>query len=653
MAGTTRTITTDVIINGVDHLSGPVGRGVAKSLSSLDSFGTRMRGIAYGAFQVGSTFGIMAAGLAAPLIYATKQAVLFEDKMADVAKVADVKIGSAQFETLSEEAKDLSIHLGKSAIESAGLMASLASGGVATKDLKEVGTIAGEIAVAFELGAEQVGDYFSRIKNVLGLTVAETRLVADAVNVVSNETSSKAADILEFLAAGGAGVARSFGVSGKDIAAFGGVLQSNIVPSGAEAATVMERFSKSITKSATLTKIFNEAGRGTAGFLAIMRKGLAAGGPDQVNKFFAGFGEYGNQIRALALGMDGEKGLVAALKSVSDETKIAGSSHEEFAAKMSVTMGKLQVFWSKVQVGIINFGEKALPILQQVIADMSPFIERLGAWIEKNPELTAGIIKTTIGLVAFTGAVSVASFIIGGFATSFRAAAAVVGAFQAGGALAFVTKGIIGIGTAARGTAIGVALLSTPVLVTAGAFVALGAGIALAYAKIEPFQKAVDRLFAGIDSFTDHFPGFLSAVFTLDFDRAGAISKAADLQTELNSGKAMLDFSTGSATDYTAGSPKTFQDYSQYKTRGVTQNPVLSKDYLNQIQAKRDLPPTFSPSPYSSNPSSMYYSPTLNINVPEGAKDIKEVMTDILNNDKQKFRILMKDYQGDKERKGF
>jgi len=163
----------------------------------------------------------MGLSIAAPLIYATKQAIDFEDKMADVAKVANVSLGSKEFEKLADNAKNLSVYLGVTSEDAAGLLASLAQGGVAIRDLERVAEISGRVGVAFGITSEMAGEYFVKSKNALGGNIQQTEELMNSINMLGNMYAAKSSEILTFMASGGSAVARAADADGKALAAFG------------------------------------------------------------------------------------------------------------------------------------------------------------------------------------------------------------------------------------------------------------------------------------------------------------------------------------------------------------------------------------------------------------------------------------------------
>ncbi len=361
-------------------------------------------------FDLGKSSGITGVALAAPLVYATKKAMDFEDSMADVAKVYNTKIGDSVFLQLSDQAKDLSVFLGQSAEETSQLMASLGQGGVEQENLKKVAQTAGKMAVAFDLTAEIAGERYTKLKNALNSSWDETAKLGDAINYLSDNQASKASEILEFMAAGGAGVARMAKAAGQDLAAMGSYLLS-VGKSGAESATILERFYKGIMKNQDTRGVFMQAGQGAKGFIAVLEKGASIKDPTAKFKFFRKFGEYGSEIQAIAQNIDQLK---ASIKSVGDEKAFLGSINREFENRQKTTKGQLGIAMARFNSAVIVFGEKCLPILTKALEAFTPIAEKVTEFMKENPDLTEKILIVTASLSALSLTLSGVSFALGG-----------------------------------------------------------------------------------------------------------------------------------------------------------------------------------------------------------------------------------------------
>lgn len=347
--------------------------------------------------------------MAAPLVYATKKAIDFEDKMADVAKVMNIAIGSGEFNKFGEDAKKLSVYLGESAENSAGLMASLAQGGVAKEDIKQVSRIAGQMGVAFGMSADMAGEKFIKMQNALGTSIKQTATVADSINFLADSTAAAADQIVTYMASGGSSVASTMRISGQAAAAFGSSLIS-IGKSGEESATIMEKFQKGIMENADLMALFKKEGAGVNGMLAVLEKGSTLTGEAQF-KYFQKFGAYGTSIAQMAQNFDFTAKTV---KSVADATSYANSVQKEFNNRAQTTKFKLDQAKAAFNNAAIGAGNAFLPVITKLLLQVTPLITRLSTWIQKNPQLTATITKMVAGLAAMMFLVSGFNFVFGG-----------------------------------------------------------------------------------------------------------------------------------------------------------------------------------------------------------------------------------------------
>lgn len=352
----------------------------------------------------------MGLSIAAPLVYATKQAIDFEDKMADVAKVANVSLGSKEFEKLANNAKNLSKYLGVTSEDAAGLLASLAQGGVAIKDLEKVAQISGRVGVAFGITSEMAGEYFIKSKNALGGNIQQTEELMNSINMLGNMYAAKSSEILTFMASGGSAVARAADADGKALAAFGTQFIS-MGKSAEESATIMERFIKTTLKTSSLKSVFDKAGGGANGMLAVIEKGSKLSGNAQ-NAYFAQFGEYGLSLQLLGKNFTD---LQDKVKNATNQQMISGSVMSEFQNRTQTTAFKLAQLKAEFTVLAIEVGQQMIPILTDLINTVKPYIQQVLNWIKNNRETTSTIIKVTAALAGLSFAVSGISFLVKGF----------------------------------------------------------------------------------------------------------------------------------------------------------------------------------------------------------------------------------------------
>lgn len=418
-----KTLKVAVILAAYDRMSQVVNNVVNKTASKLAQLQKYTDKLGNKSFELAKNSGAIGLAIGAPLALAAKNAVDFEDAMADVAKVMNLKIGSSEFKAMSEQALSVQKTLGILPDQAAALMANLAQGGIAAKDLKYVSVIAGQMGIAFDMSSDQAGDAFVKLKNAMNLSVSDSKKAVDAFNHLSDGTASKASEIVTFMASGGAGVARTLKMGAADMAAFGSVLVSN-GKSAAEAATIMERFQKGVLSQPQFRKMFNAAGGGSQGLLAVLNAGAKSNDPFA---FFQKFGEYGTSIDSIL-----SKNLIQvqdALKMVADETNYANSAAKEFENRNSTVAGKIRALRGDIAGMSVRIGNSLIPVLHQLLAKITPIIEKTSAWIQKNPVLTAQILKATAYASGFFLAVSGVSTVVGSIAKLFNTMSTVLGGF--------------------------------------------------------------------------------------------------------------------------------------------------------------------------------------------------------------------------------
>lgn len=336
--------------------------------------------------------------MAAPIVYATAQAAKLESKIADVAKVVDIELGTKEFTALSNSAMEAGKYLGQMPGDVAELMAELAAGGTAADKLDKMAITVGKIGVAFDVTAGEAGKAWMTIQNALNATEKDAAVIMDAMNAVTNKYGGKAKELMQFMAEGGASVAQTLNVSGVAMQAFGNAFQS-VGISASESATTMERFQKAVLQNAEAAKIFNQAGGGAKGLVAILEAAKASG---NATKWLMArnFGEYSSKIAQMANNMEGEKGLKAQLAYLDNPENVIGSAEREYANRARTTEQKFNQTKVAAYNNALKLGQALLPVANQLMVAVTPIIEKISVWITKNPELTATLMKLALGFAA-------------------------------------------------------------------------------------------------------------------------------------------------------------------------------------------------------------------------------------------------------------
>jgi hypothetical protein len=173
----------------------------------------------------------------------------------------------------------------------------------------------------------------------------------------------------------------------------------------------MERFIKTTLKTSSLKSVFDKAGGGASGMLAVIEKGSKLSGNAQ-NAYFAQFGEYGLSLQLLGKNFTD---LQDKVKNSTNQQMISGSVMSEFDNRTQTTAFKLAQLKAEFSVLAIEVGQQMIPILTDLINTVKPYIQDAIEWIKNNQETTKTIIKVTAALAGLSFAVSGISFLVKGF----------------------------------------------------------------------------------------------------------------------------------------------------------------------------------------------------------------------------------------------
>lgn len=384
-----------IILAAQDRMSRVIQNAFGAANKAMGQTSERVKKIGTIANSVSQVTGAVGLSMLAPLGLAANEAINFEEKMASVSKVLNLENGSKQLNKIGNEVKALGDYLAKSPTQVAELYANLAQGGAAKNELGKIAKIAGEVAVAFDIDPGIAGDRFIKLSNTMGLTTAQTKSAADAINYLSDKTAAKASQILDFFAAGGAGAARALGITAQEAGALGAFYIS-MGKSGEEASTIVERMTKALrNQDKAAGQAFKGAGGGMAGVLAAIQKGASLSGAARF-QYFKQFGEYSIEVEQMANNvgkLDETLGLVA------KSGNYANSVTKEFANRSNTTAFRIAQAQANLQSFAIEIGTTLLPAITSFLKKITPIIRGLTAWAQANPKLVGTITK----LVAVVG----------------------------------------------------------------------------------------------------------------------------------------------------------------------------------------------------------------------------------------------------------
>ena len=447
--------------------------------------------------------------------YALKNAIVapieaaadFESAMADVKKVVDFSTPKA-FSDFKRDVLEMSTRLPMAARDLSAIVAAAGQSGIARDELMKFTEMAAKVGVAFDLPAQQVGESLAKLKTALGLTIDQTQSLADAMNYLSNNQASTAANILDVVRRVGA-QAKIYGFTAEQTSAFA----SAMLAAGAEsevAATSFRNLGRSLTMGAAATKaqrtafhalgldakqVAEDMQRDAVGTVVKVLDKLSQIPKAQQSAISSQL--FGNEARALGPLLTNLDLLKTTLGLVDEQQKYAGSSAQEYANRAGTFTNNLQLFKNRINELAVSIGNTLMPALTTLMARIGPLVSRVADFASRFPEATAAIIALAAGFTALKVATTGLSFMgrmaWGGILTAARVLTSIGPAI---GAVAAVGAG--------------------PILAVAAALAALGAALIW----IKNNWEGIQSFFAG---FTEGFSSALGPVPEIISPVTGAI----------------------------------------------------------------------------------------------------------------------------------
>ena len=394
-------------------------KGISKSINNTSMAAARAKKRnainGMGSIEAGlMPMGVLGAGMVAPLVYASKKAMDFESAFADVTKVLDFKSGSEDAKKWQKTIVDMSTSMPMAANKITELVAAAAQAGVAVGDLKEFTELGIQASIAFDLGADETGEYLAKIKGPYEMTNKQLRHLSDQMNFLSNTQASKARDVLDIVRRIG-GTGASLKVPAEDLAAFASTLvhlgQSPLMVDEqlkmlmiklSAASTLSDRAQESFSalglgSGAQVQEMFSK--NGTKTMLNFLNHAKASG--KNMSAHLSNIlGTGGAYVGAMTLA-NSMKLLNQTLVDVKDHTKVNDSVLNEYKNRMNTTANSVGLLKNQFDALMVSIGTSVNR------AGLGPFVKLLSKaamalyhFSEKNPEFVAGVVAIGAALGA-------------------------------------------------------------------------------------------------------------------------------------------------------------------------------------------------------------------------------------------------------------
>lgn len=352
------------------------------------------------------------AASAAGFVLAGREAISFESAMANVAKVVDGT--DDQLQLLAASIKGMSRELPLSAVELAKIAEAGGQLGIPISKMEQFIALAAKMGTAFGISAEQAGQAVGQLTTIFGLPLDGIEQLANALNVLGNNTAATEKGLLDFLVRVG-GSAKQFGLTAEQVSALGATfLAMGKTPEVAGTAV------NALLQKLQTANVQSDGFKQTLAGLGLSAEQLAVSirdNPQAALDQFLGtlenldpqrraetlaqlFGlEYADDIAALT-GSLGE--YRKALGAVSDAQQQAGSLENEFQKRVQTTEAQLQLLKNAVQEAAINFGSTFLPAVSAAAKVLADATGAVADFINAHP----GISLVAGSVVALTASIN-------------------------------------------------------------------------------------------------------------------------------------------------------------------------------------------------------------------------------------------------------
>ncbi|MCR8685201.1 phage tail tape measure protein [Campylobacter ureolyticus] len=375
-------------------------------------------------------------GMAAPI----SSAIGFEESMADVRKVVDFD-SKEELTSFGNEIKKLSREIPMSMNELAAITASGGQLGIAKKDLLEFTEVASKMGVAFDITASEAGDSMGKLMDIFNTDIKGVTKLGDAINYLSDNSASKAAEVVEVLKRIG-GASQAVGITSQQAAALSAAFLS-LGKTPELAATSSRTLLLQLKNISSATPKAKKALKSLGIGVGELEKAMSKNPQEAILKFLQTvktmpnknkqlevltdiFGRgFSSDIALLVNGLDTYKDT---LKNVANETDYLGSMTKEFKNKSDTTANNLQLLKNSFYEIGVNIGSVFLPFLNKAVNFIKEITSKIADFAIKFPNLiiafgsvAGGLATLNAGFLIFKVVGSATTIVLNSFRISLLA----------------------------------------------------------------------------------------------------------------------------------------------------------------------------------------------------------------------------------------
>lgn len=389
-----------------------------------------------------------------------------QDVMADVRKVTDAT--DAELAGFTRQVEEISLRTPVAAEGLGEIMAAAAQANVAKKDLGEFTERASQMAIAFDITAEESGTMMAKWQSGMKLSMKDVYALGDAVNELSNKNAALAAEVGEVLKRYGA-MGDISGLSPKETAAFGAtIIASGVAPD--IAATSMKAFMRNLAKGGSMIDRQKAAFKFSGLNPKQIQEDLQKNGPETIVKTLEAIQKnvpqkrwnqylsdmFGDRaMQSIGPMMKNIELLKKNFKLVANEANYAGSMYKEYQTRCKTASNATQLLKNALSYAARSIGGPLLEPMREWALALGEMSAKLGNLLRENPEFVRNVILLGAGFMGVSAAIHAVTLVVGfalkpwlklakGIAYVFQT----VAAYKAGAALTKGQRLLVGFGKA-------------------------------------------------------------------------------------------------------------------------------------------------------------------------------------------------------------
>ena len=431
-----------------------------------------------------------------------------EESQADLKKMIDFA-SKQEEEAYSKIFRDLSDRSGLAQTQIFEITGALAQSDIDKVDLPDYTEQAMKMKVAFDITEAAAGDFLAKTQTQLGLSKKELFEYADTINYLADSTSAQADQLMEISNSTGS-IAKIASVSKESHLALGASLLS--MNTGQEvASTGLKNFYVGLTAGESATNRQAAAYKKLGLSATQVNKDMVKDADKTMVDVLERINKLPKELQTATIkDLFGKESLESVSKMADnvdevkknmalaqDKMKKQDSVNKEYATRMNTLTNQLKKAFTRLMNVGADLGKSLAPAIRDILSQIEPVMKKVSEWVQKNPQLTATILKIVAAMAAFNLTMGASKLAFGHL---FIMAGKAVGLFKrfqmfkAAGGLAKIGPAIAKIGMAIKGV-FAALMAGNPIAWIIAGIVAVVAGFVLLYKKSEWFRNGVNKAF--------------------------------------------------------------------------------------------------------------------------------------------------------------